>query len=313
MDDFFARNRLSAYLDDELDPSERQEVEAALARSAELRAELDNLRAAVNLLRVGGPVRAAADFSRKLQARIEGQPLRVGWMRHVYRVRAEAVLLAAAAALVLVFAGKKPAEEPVAAAPAGGGDVTSTDTPAVATHDATAGGDAPILGEGDEPPAVDMAGLPGSEAGAGEAALGRKVAAPSRPTSAKVSGRKELVEREPFVPAWEQQGSGDTPPVIRASSQFRLSLTSETGLRDLDALARQYGGYLADERGKPLNPYLMESGDSRKVKLVMPAGDSLSAGQLYDRLQAFGHAELVSGDMYMGKPDKSVTIEVRRD
>ena len=58
MDTFFARNRLSAYLDGDLPSSEAREVEAALHRDAELRAEYEAMRAGVELLRAHGPIAA---------------------------------------------------------------------------------------------------------------------------------------------------------------------------------------------------------------------------------------------------------------
>ncbi|NNE72476.1 MAG: hypothetical protein HKN26_02330 [Acidimicrobiales bacterium] len=55
-------DQLSAYLDDELDATERTEIEAALAASAELTAELDAVRAARELVRSLPDVEVPAGF-----------------------------------------------------------------------------------------------------------------------------------------------------------------------------------------------------------------------------------------------------------
>ncbi len=331
MDEFFARNRLSAYLDGELDTAEAREVEDALARSAELRAELDQLRAGIALLRSGGPVPAPKGFARRLDARLAEEPMRVGWTRHLRRVRAEAVLLAAAAALVLVFAGKKPAEPapdvPEAADEARTDGAVAEDAVADAA-DATPGEEAPAADAADATkddatggaptpaaPAVDVAGMPGVADGVlgdEKAEQKKSVKQKTAPKATKSAMSKLAVEKEAYVPAWEQQATSTAPPTVQAPARYRLQLTSETGLRDLDALVRQYGGRLEDERGKPLAPYPMEAGETRKVRLNIPAG-TISAGQLYDRLRALGHAELTQTDTLYAGSSAPVVIEVSRE
>ncbi|MFN7147834.1 MAG: zf-HC2 domain-containing protein, partial [Myxococcota bacterium] len=327
--EFFARNRLSAYLDGELETGELREVEDALARSAELRAELEGLRAAAALLRVGGPVPAPKGFARRLDARLAEEPMRVGWRRHLHCVRAEAVLLAAAAAAVIVWAGKKPGDEPppeaapTAMAPT---EMAKAEAPLPAPPD--------LVEDGATKPAVDMAGMPGVEPDADVAPSkadgvlgGEKIARTSKlppegkqqsfagvkstKASKSAKGDTEIV---PYAPAWEQQGASvDAPPTVTASSQIRLTLTSDTGLKDLDAFARSLGGSLTDERGRQLPTYLLDIGETRKVKLTLPAATALSQGELYSRLQAFGTAELVSsGTFYPSGANVPVVIEVGR-
>lgn len=323
MDEFFAKNRLSAYLDGELETGEAREVEAALARSPELREELDGLRAAAALLRAGGPVPAPKGFARRLDARLADEPMRVGWRRHLHRVRAEAVLLAAAAAAVIVWAGQKPPDTPPEAPP----DVAPTEL---------AKAEAPVappdlVEDGATKPAVDMAGMPGVEADVAPSKAdgvlgGEKTARKSKlppegkqqsfasAKSTKPSKSEKDVEVVPYAPAWEQQGdSVDAPPTVKASSQIRLTLTSDTGLKDLDAFARSLGGSLTDERGRQLPTYLLDIGETKKVRLSLPAATALSQGELYSRLQAFGTAELVSsGTFYPTGANVPVIIEVGR-
>jgi hypothetical protein len=92
---------LSAYLDDELAPSEREVLEQRLATDSHLRAELDSLRHTVELLRALPRLRAPHDFTLNpavygKQARLKVIPL------HKLLWRAGG-LAAVAASLVLVF------------------------------------------------------------------------------------------------------------------------------------------------------------------------------------------------------------------
>ncbi|MBM4364799.1 MAG: zf-HC2 domain-containing protein, partial [Deltaproteobacteria bacterium] len=130
MDTFFARNRLSAYLDGELSAAEAREVEAAIARDAGLRAELEQMRAAIELLRAEGLVSAPVGFAARVRDRVDDEPMRVGWRLWVTQIRPEAVMLAAAALLVVVYVGHRrehppatiPGTEAVATGGAFGGD-----------------------------------------------------------------------------------------------------------------------------------------------------------------------------------------------
>lgn len=279
MDPFFARNRLSAYLDGELPSGEAREVEDALAQSAELRGELDSLRAAIALLRRGGRVPAPRDFARKLDARIAKEPLRVGWRRHIYGVRIEVGMLAAAAAVVLVFAGQRPdpAESSAVLPPAM--DVASVP-----------GLDAPPVGIGAAPEAN---GVLGDEPVAKKAPSEKKMMgkeqsfAPSKQKSAKY-------DKEPYVPAWEQATEVREPaPTVQAVAPFRFRLKAhgDTGLRELAALAASLGGKLTDARGRELAPYPMETGEKRTVKLLLPSGN---AGGVAARLYEYGDIEVIN-------------------
>lgn len=276
MEEFFARNRLSAYLDGELAAGEAREVEDALARSPELRAELEQLRSAIQLLKDGGPIPAPAGFADRLEARLSGEAMPVGWRRYTRGVRVEAALLAAAAAVVLVFLAKGPADEPETVA-------SVAETPEVLAGPANP---APEPAE----PAIDVAGAPGVADGALGGELAKK-ASKSAPRFPSVSSSK--TEREAYQAPWEQQeNTPEAPPTVQVSApfQFKLRPTSETGLKELAALAASLGGTLADEKGRPIAPYPMEAGDTRRVKLLLP---SVNAGQVYARLQDLGAVDAV--------------------
>lgn len=315
MDPFFARNRLSAYLDGELPSGEAREVEDALAQSAELRAELDDLRATIALLRQGGRVPAPRDFARKLDARIAKEPLRVGWRRHLHGFRMEVGMLAAAAAIVLVFAAQKPD-----APPEEGTDGAAVPPPAVDV--------ASVPGLDKEGPSIAAAPADSSPVSAPKAngvlgdesfarkGLGEKkssgkeqsFAPPSKSKSAKGS-----VEKEAFVPAWEQGNDVLEPaPTVQSGSpfKFRLKAHGDTGLRDLATFAASRGGKLTDARGKELAPYPMDTGERRTVKLLLPASN---AGDVAARLYEYGDIEVINlptTTMYASGATVPVEIEI---
>jgi hypothetical protein len=89
-----AREALSAFLDDELGPGERREVEAHLEGCAECRRELEGLRQTVALLRDVQPARAPVGFVDRVVATARPRP----WYRRV------------TAAVLLPLSVKLPAE-----------------------------------------------------------------------------------------------------------------------------------------------------------------------------------------------------------
>ena len=106
MDSFFARNRLSAYLDGKLPEPEASEVAAAIERDPELNAEYEHLRRSVNLLRTEGPVKAPAGFHARVMEQVRDEPhpggVVIQLQRFFRRIPTEAMALAAAAAVVMM-------------------------------------------------------------------------------------------------------------------------------------------------------------------------------------------------------------------
>ena len=92
--------RLCAFLDDQLDPAQRAQVEAALAADAGARLRLERLRGADQQLHKALPLRGKDHFEAAMVARIRGGAPVVtrSWQRSV-------LPWAAAAAVVGVFAG----------------------------------------------------------------------------------------------------------------------------------------------------------------------------------------------------------------
>lgn len=91
---------LSAYLDDELAPAARGEVEAHLARCAECRAELDDVAAARRAIRIL-PVHGAPRPLFQMPARAAGRRGRAAW-----------AVAAAVAAVVAMFLPREPGVAP---------------------------------------------------------------------------------------------------------------------------------------------------------------------------------------------------------
>ena len=89
-----AREKLSAYLDRELDERERRELDALLAADPALRAELEELRQTVEMVRSLPKVSAPAGFARRVERAIVASQ-RLRWLRPA--------ALAAAACLVVGF------------------------------------------------------------------------------------------------------------------------------------------------------------------------------------------------------------------
>lgn len=110
---------LSAYLDGELTPAEREQVERALARSETLRAEFARLRqatrAVANLPRVSLPADFSASVLRAIEQRGTLPAAHSGslWTRHGKKLAAAAAL-AACVVVAVQFSGQRPEEPRVA-------------------------------------------------------------------------------------------------------------------------------------------------------------------------------------------------------
>jgi negative regulator of sigma E activity len=96
--------RLSAFLDGDLDPADRAEVERELSAAPELQAALAAMRRSQGMIRQHGSARAPADFAERVLAAVDREPVPIsrarGWRRPM-GVPVEIWALAAAALLVL--------------------------------------------------------------------------------------------------------------------------------------------------------------------------------------------------------------------
>ena len=121
--------RLNDYLDGELGPAQVASFEDALSKDPALRAELEGIQAALELLRTEGPLQAPAGFHERVMAQAAVEPMpQLGWMdrlRSFFReVPMETLAMAVAATIVLVLVGnflpdsEEPETEPAAMQPA---------------------------------------------------------------------------------------------------------------------------------------------------------------------------------------------------
>ncbi|MCB9760068.1 MAG: zf-HC2 domain-containing protein [Alphaproteobacteria bacterium] len=275
MTDPIANERLSAYIDGELDDATVAEVERALREDPALRAAHDELLAAVDFVREHGPADAPRGFHARVMNHVGGMPLPIPWWRRLLRpfraVPVESLAVLAAAALVIyVIATPDPAPTPpevahsVAEAPAPveapapalkpAAPVAPETPPQIATDDAVAQRTPPTPAERREV-LDELLGTRASEMSEdGVALVDPSTAPPAEEGSAQVS---------------EGVASG-----LSASVAYRLSAENPRALYDLAALAGRYGGSLVDAgTGEPVSARRLSSTDSRvSVRVQVPAG-----------------------------------------
>lgn len=278
MDAFFARNRLSAYLDGSLSESEASEVEDALQSDPALRADFEAMKRAVGLLRDVGPVRAPPDLHAKIMARVASEPAPGGtlhWLRRPFqRLPMEGLALAAAALLVVLAIQWKP-DQPRPTPPPEAEAVASVN-------------DAP-----QQPaPTPTTSPSPVPDSGAQKSlSLGRTLPVPTKgaPTP---DTRATTAPDEPYVPEWERQGSGSEPSddmvegsvgledaLTRGVDQrtaiyYRLTTVDPAALEALAEIAERVGGRMLDARGQISTTAgtLSDEDNLSTVSLVIPPG-----------------------------------------
>jgi len=308
MDDFFVRNRLSAYMDGELSSSEAREVEAALARNPALRAEYEALRGAVEALRSEGPLEAPPRLRSALARRLAQEPMPSFWRRRLPRIPVEALALAAVAVAALTYVSwPRSLATPAPPEPA---PVVATAEPApegaAADPATTLPGEAPTANGvlGDEPLPLPTAGR---QSMAQSTASTRKAKEPS--------AKKLALEKEAYAPDWEQTEAAPAPTPLGSTAPYRYRLRTADGaaLKTLAGLAAELGGKLVDGSGRALAAYPMDEGDSRTVRVVVP---SYNVEALHARLKQLGDVETMAADpgtLYAPGADVPVAIEVQRD
>jgi hypothetical protein len=110
------------------------------------------------------------------------------------------------------------------------------------------------------------------------------------------------------VADWENRGDVSAVAVTAPTVEYRIVSATESGLKELAAVARALGGDVRDSRGDPVATYPMESGEARIVRVVVPAS-KLSA--LASRLASVGEVQVVAetgAGMYA--PDAKVPVRV---
>ncbi len=348
MDEFFARNRLSAYLDGELSDAEMAEVARALEEQPELREAYRELQAAVELLREHGPVQAPPRFHAQVMQRVEGVGHRGGWLSRLlgplgrHPAQGLGVLVVAAAVLLLVFRGPQLDD-------LGGSDPLGADGPAVdlpPEREAAAPG--PELEPEEEqggtadsaqehPPqadaqvgSADAAKGQGSKMGAGsEKGASPKASKELLGTSGGVPIQEHLEKTKgTHIPDWDKEPDAPTAvlqtvepePSASAGSSgnmavspfaYRLTPTEANALFNLVVLAERLGGGAYDLGGAPLEPQgLTVERNYAEVVLKIPAS---ALTEVEPQLRKLGGVVSVRADHSRLYPEDAVhvTVEVQ--
>ncbi|MCK6506207.1 sigma-E factor negative regulatory protein [Myxococcota bacterium] len=298
MDTFFARNRLSAYLDGSLSDGETAEVDAALADDPELRRELEDMRRAVDLLRIHGPAQAPAGFHARVMARVDAEPPpgRVVslWRRTLGRVPVEALALAAAAVIVvLVIQGRGDEPTPAQVLLPETKDMRQAE---VEPPPPPVQAQAPDAAEPQGPtPSATPASADGDLTTAS-----RTQAEPAALPAGKAMNKLDKgasQDASPYYAGWEQQASGvgsgeavgNTGGAelgqgidMEGPRSYRISLADPEVLYQLSAVAEKAGGRMTDAEGKNLRPRELGGDDAWvRVHLVVPrSAAALVEGQV---------------------------------
>lgn len=298
MDTFFARNRLSAYLDGSLEPNETAEVESALAEDASLREEYARMRRVVELLRSAGPLKAPAGLHARVMAQVRSEPPpgRVVslWRRTVGRLPVEALALAAAAlVVVVVIQGREPSSASDASRELPWvRDLPSVRNEAPELAQAPAPLPPPTPVGGNQPSGADgdLLTVPsassGAPAGPGSSSVGSSTAMQKSVPASKKGSTPET----PYYAGWEQgeasadatMGLGNTGTdefntgiALEGPRSYRISLADSEVLYRLSAVAEKTGGRLLDSSGKAMTVRSLGTDDAWvRVQLVVPRGNA---------------------------------------
>ena len=317
MDAFFAKNRLSAYLDGSLPEGEAVEVEAALAADPALRAEYEGMRRALKLLREVGPVSAPPDLHARIMARVAVDPVVIGpavwWRRALSRLPMEGIALAAAA-MVVVIAIQWPPGAP-----------DTPDAPEVAS----------VADAVEQPPSAAEAPPPATVAPPRDLDLAKALPVgrepPPKPSSSAATSSKE---KAVYTPEWDQDPatgtlvgapttasasgtatpgadpSGETSVSLRTARYYSLSTQDPEILALLASVASQTGGRLIDGDGQPATTSaLTDTTYKTSVSLVVPQGQLGDATSALGRLGARAEASPSAAPLY-GADTVTLTVTV---
>ena len=281
MDPFFARNRLSAYLDGALTEREASEIAEAIAADPSLRSEYEAMKTAVEMLRREGPTRAPSGFHARVLGAVETEPAPSGTIvrlqRAWNRVPLEAVALAAAAAVVVLVIQGRPEPEATEA------DVAST----VAAKSEDAPSPPPL-----RDPASAIEADPGRRAVVAPtlAAPTKAAAEAAQPPVPKPGGRSAASQAEPYVASWEKGGAGSADAGLATTYGYRLRITSPEVLFSLSSIAETAGGEVRDSGGRVLKPRLLtREDDYEQTLLAVPLAQAES---VRGHLEALGSSSV---------------------
>lgn len=298
MNELIASHKLSAYIDGDLSPAEKAELERALASDAELREEYEQMLAAVELLRMHGPVSAPPDFHRRVMERVAEEPapsvsLWARFRSWLGSMPLESVAVAMAAVLVVVLVGQfglskvndpapdegpaDAADEVAAASPEVEDDVAPVEAQEPNAYDAAAD---LIQSAWEEqkpaPPPVEretpedgVATLDMTDFAQGDPVLDemREATEPATPDRAKV----------------DASGAGEA---LASELSYRLQLSDSADFKSLMGLVRRFDGVAVHAvTGEPVS--MKDLGDNPGVPVRVRLPEENLSG-FYDGLRRLG-------------------------
>ena len=234
MDSFFARNRLSAYLDRTLPRAEAEAVAEAIARDIALSSDVQAMHKVLGMMHEAGRVPAPTGFHARTVATIASKPVpgsQVAWLqRRLSRIPTEVVALVGAALIAAVAWQRTASQE------------TTDDAPAPAAE-------APVAPPSDDEVGVDSPEVPVTT---------EQNATPQEPPSPK-----QARSPTPPPPARTVTPVPESLPYDPdAPLAYRILSGGDQVLYDIATLADESNGRLVDAYGKLFTPHSLNEGNS---------------------------------------------------
>lgn len=305
MKEFFASNRLSAYIDGELTAAEMAEMDRALRENPPLQQEYERLLATVEYVRSAGPVQAPADFHSKILAATANEPMPGGFWRRFRGFFAgipmETVAVAMAAVLVTIVIGQKmdsveSPEVPEVSATTGEPELASRSGNKV---DTAVKEMAELVQRGSEMPVEkapkDAVATLGTRGGKGIDPEQVGEVLKSTATGVQDDGIAALID-EPTAGDVEKRTyiDGDLDQVLTSAMSYRLHVDDPRAVRFLAKAAAKHGGVVS-LGGKPVDSSFTFDDTTTRAQLAVQIPSNKLA-DFYGELGALGEVEQVSGD-----------------
>ena len=284
MKEFFATNRLSAYIDGQLTDAEMAEVEKSIRENPAVRSEYNRMLHAVELVRTQGPVAAPVGFKERLEARlaVERAPkARFRWLpAPLRRLPMEAIGLALAAILVVSVIQRDPAlESEDSQEPETVAQEEAPSSESLSKSEALEGGEVEQERAVSEP-STESERRPVEQAAERKEAVQRRSVSPKSqkggstetvgmgllPQLQEADASQEAASDNTAID-WEDQyqEAGNTaagleaemPTVNIGPVRYRLYPKSSEVLWQIQRLAERYGAYLQKPNGTSLSPFSM--------------------------------------------------------
>ena len=229
MDSFFARNRLSAYLDRTLPKAEAEAVAEAIARDIALSADVQAMHKVLAMMHEVGAVAAPKGFHARTMATIAAQPVpgsQVAWLqRRLARIPTELVALIGAAMVTAIALQRGTPSEP--------------SDPVEATEYTTPASAPPTL---PTPETTETLTEPAAPSTAPAPTAAKPVKRPKRTVKTPVPDSLPYDPNEPLA--------------------YRILSGGDQILYDIATLADESGGRLVDVHGKLITPRALNERNS---------------------------------------------------